>query len=300
MKSYYLNKYSSNLDIENTNLINDFIFICYFLGNDFIPHIPSLDIHQNGIEYLIINYIETIYELNQENKIQSLLKNTFKINNLFLEKFIEKLSLNEELNLKNNIIKKHIYDNKSSNNYEREMFKIENLQFKINDPIKLGSDNFSDWRIRYYKHYWNITESELEEFSEKLVKHYFYGLKWITLYYFDKCPSWDWYYPFDYPPFISDIYKYLNSTKFNKIKFKLGEPVKPTIQLLLVLPPQYHYLLPEKYQKISENNKLSYLYPINFEQDFINKKKYWMAIPILPQLNINLIKNIYLNYEKTK
>lgn len=32
------------LDFER--LIDDFIFICFLMGNDFIPHIPSLDAHE--------------------------------------------------------------------------------------------------------------------------------------------------------------------------------------------------------------------------------------------------------------
>ena len=36
--------------------------MCYFLGNDFLPHIPSLDIHRDGIESLIVAWAETLRE----------------------------------------------------------------------------------------------------------------------------------------------------------------------------------------------------------------------------------------------
>jgi len=35
------------LDIER--LIDDFIFICFLMGNDFIPHIPSLKMHEVSV-----------------------------------------------------------------------------------------------------------------------------------------------------------------------------------------------------------------------------------------------------------
>lgn len=75
--------------------------MCYFLGNDFLPHIPSLNIHQNGIEYLIINYIDTIYELTFQNSVQiEYLLDGNKINNNFIEKFLYKISLEEDNYLK--------------------------------------------------------------------------------------------------------------------------------------------------------------------------------------------------------
>ena len=34
--------------LDKEKIIRDFIFICYFLGNDFLPHIPSIDIKSSA------------------------------------------------------------------------------------------------------------------------------------------------------------------------------------------------------------------------------------------------------------
>ena len=293
---------------DSTRLVNDFIFMCYFLGNDFLPHIPSLDIHHNGIENLIQNWAKTMIEmlidhvpitylLNEKSKLQH---NTLhQVSSDFLLMFINKLGMQEESILKENFVKKKKRMHSSGEPYEAEIFKIENLQFKIADPIMLGCDSPELWRQRYYKHYWGVELDELEEFSEKLVKHYLTGIKWVTQYYFNKCPSWNWYYPFDQPPFVSDISKYLIKCDINKITFKLGTPLKPFMQLLAVLPPQSNYLLPTNLKKlvIDSRSSLAYMYPYEFEQDFINKKKYWMGIPKLPPIDIELLKHYYSKYK---
>jgi len=295
-------------NLDSIRVVNDFIFMCYFLGNDFLPHIPSLDIHQNGIESLIINWTETVNEMILEkNQIEYLLNDTkalrsktlSKVNNEFLSRFLNKLCQQEEGILRENFAKgkKRMICNKDA--YEKEVFKIENLQFKIIDQIQLGSDNLESWRLRYYQHYWGVKKEELEEFSQKLVTHYLIGIKWVTIYYFDTCPSWDWYYPFDHPPFISDIAKYFDKININKMKFKLGNPLKPYMQLLAVLPPQSNFLLPTNIGKLMINPKSSliYMYPQEFEQDFINKKRYWMGIPKLPPIDIKQIKHSYFKYK---
>ena len=61
----------SKNDLEKDKIIRDFIFICYFLGNDFLPHIPSIDIkcfdknNINGLDLVLQAYANTYESLNQ-------------------------------------------------------------------------------------------------------------------------------------------------------------------------------------------------------------------------------------------
>jgi 5'-3' exoribonuclease 2 len=289
-----------NIMIDKERVIADFIFICYLMGNDFLPHLPSLDIYGNAIDTLILKYIEIYYDL-REYIIDR--NNNFSINYNFFFKLIRELSLIEEQTLvESTQIKKRFHKPKSSDPFDIEMAKIENVMFKVKDPVRLGYDGMDEFRERYYKHYFNVLPNEINCFANKMVSHYLRGLKWVSLYYFDTCPSWDYYYPYDYPPFITDIYNYLlnNNEKniFTNINFQKGTPLKPYEQLLCVLPKQSSYLLPKCLRKImlNLNSSVVHLYPTKFEIDLINKHKYWMGIPQLPQLEIDNVKYIYKKY----
>jgi 5'-3' exonuclease len=290
------NEYNkSEIKLNKDKIIKDFIFICYFLGNDFLPHILSTDIHNNGIDNMIKNYMKT-FLLKYEYIINNSDSN-YNINMNILLNFLQNISLEESDLLLEIANKKKKRFTNGKTEYEIEIYKIENLMFKINDPIRIGLDDFSNYRKRYYKYYWNLEDDEIEEFSKNLVSNYMKGIYWVTLYYFDKCPSWEWYYPYDYPPFITDIVNYFPKT--NIIFNNNDKPLNPYMQLLAVLPKQCSYLLPKGLGKLmeSDNSSLTYLYPIEFEQDFINKTKYWMGIPKLPPLNIPLIKHIFEKYK---
>ena len=296
--------------IDEERIIRDFIFICYFLGNDFLPHIPSIDIKCynkkciNGLDLLLQGYINTFDNL-EDYIIKINENNDISYNDVFLQMFIEYLASFEDeffMNMYNT--KKNYRKSNDLDAYESEKFKIENLQFKINDDIELGKDDSNDYKFRYYKKNY-LTEINQHEIVKFASYKYLEGLLWVANYYFKDCPSWEWYYPYDHAPFISDLADNFKRFNIDEIKFNIGEPLKPIEQLFCVLPKQSDYLLPSDLKWLMNNTKspIIHLYPDNFEIDLLYKTKYWQGIAILPDLEIGNIKNVlsqHANYNDEK
>lgn len=318
---------------KKENIVNDFIFISYFMGNDFLPHIPSIDIKKKGLDILLECYYNTIGLLNvDDNKYISLLeKNSKKINSYYSKNIIHFLDIHnrkEKKYIKINIVFLKMFLKKlseredeffiqeykkpkrkrfcfSTDLYEIDKFKLDNLQFKINDPIMLGKDSSELWKKRYYKHYFFTNE---EQEIDNICKEFLNGLLWVSKYYLDKCCSWNWYYPFNNAPMISDIYNFIerNDNYYidNKIfKGDVGKPLDPFIQLLSVLHPSCNYLLPKnlRYLMLNKKSKIIDLYPHRFNEDLIGKSLLWKCTPKLPKLDIDRIKkNVSYKYISEK
>ena len=50
---------------EQKRIIYDYILLCFFLGNDFMPHFTALNIRTDGISRLISAYKETLMKHNK-------------------------------------------------------------------------------------------------------------------------------------------------------------------------------------------------------------------------------------------
>ena len=282
---------------EILDFINDYIFICYFLGNDFLPHIPSIDINIDGIDTLMLTYIEVFESLNKK-LISFDTNDNVIIDNDFLLEFIAILASREEDFFKR-LLPEYIRRYKYRKCIEidpakREIWKIENLKYidSSYDPIRFGVDNADDWKFRYYSHYFKTIEHQSNIIND-ICHNYLEGLLWVAKYYFEKCTSWRWQYKYTHAPFLSDILLYLKTHNI-MIDCKLikSKPINMYTQLVSVLPPTFCKILPKELRFLNNSieSPIIDMFPLTFQLDALYKTQLYKCIPIIPFLDIERVE----------
>ena len=293
--------FKGNYDKNNT--IQDYIFLSFLLGNDFVIKLPSIQIRYNGIQEVLDSYIKIRNKLKQNLIINS---QHFIVNYKFFIQLIKDISEKEKkllYNIHRQFERKPIEMKYNDDLTELEIFlkKREIVDYlSIDNPINY---NIKGYKKRYYEVNFNIIKDNdnLEEYyksKDKICLNYFESLKWCMMYYSnDKTPDWNFYYKYNYGPFISDLYFYLINNKnniFKTIKFDYkSKPLLPYTQLALILPKNDFIFLPETYKNIFNNNEIEKYYPNenNIECDYIYKLFKYETILLLDIPNFDLIIN---------
>jgi 5'-3' exonuclease len=269
---------------QENNRIYDYIFMCFFLGNDFMPHFPSLNIRTGGIDKMLNAYKETIGNTNENltDGKKIFWKNVRKVISFLADK--EEVMIQNEMKLRTkkekifypvdtpeNIQKK--FDALPS--YERELEKYIN-------PFKTG------WQQRYYKTLFKINYNE--ERIKQISMNYIEGLEWTMKYYTTNCPDWRWCYHYHYPPLLSDLLKVMPYFETEIISFQKVKPVSALVQLCYVVPKPSLTLLPKVlYDTIILNHDEWYKTDCEFIWAYC--KYFWESHVDLPEINIEQLED---------
>ena len=292
--------------IQLTINIYDYIFICFLLGNDFLPHFPAINIRTNGINKLMYAYTVLF-----KSKNKTLLVNgKICFDNLY--KFFKFLSnkehefINDEFKERNAyesiVLKKNMNNNNISSQsfIEKKMEQFNKIPMFERDLEKYIAPNTDYWEDRYYQVCFNLNPL-LETFQKskyEIYDNYLKMLEWTFYYYKQNCSNWRISYKYHYPPLIQDLVKYIPIYKNQyKTDTLYIPPYSPDIQLLYILPKnKYPYILPKHilnkihlFESLKNQNDTF----DNIEIIWCFKKYFYESSPLLCEINLNQLEEEY-------
>ena len=264
---------SNKFLLEEKSIIDDFVFLCFTVGNDFLPHIPSIEIIEDGIELIIQVYKEVATDYGHitkrdNNKVRFIPKS--------LSVFLGTIGMYEKSNLEKKLMSK------------RSFFPDLLLQKHANQSNKVWVVDIDSYINSYLTKHFHGTE-------EKISHMYLEGLQWVLSYYTNGVPDWKWSFKYHYAPPASILAKYLTNFKF--VNYIRTIPTTPFQQLLCVLPPKSAYLIPKPLCDllINETSPLKKFCPDKFHIDLSGKMKEWEGTVILPMVDFDIVRNSYLD-----
>ena len=284
-KSICMEIYKTDDDNMVERGVIDYIFLCFFVGNDFIPHHPAINLRTNGLEILLDAYTNSISKgefIIHNNTIQ------WKI----FKKIIQYLANNEQVNIISNYEWKNQLEQKTNRHkYSKKKEDLLNTIPCIERNIEKYIDPMCPgWEKRYYNklfHYDNVN---------KICIQYLSILEWNLKYYTLGCFDWNFHFEFDYAPLFNDLLRtipYFNEELIHKNNI---EAIHPYTQLSYVLPKNSLYLLPNNIVSYVTNSYPEF-YKLDYEIQWSFCRYFWESHVEFPSLNIQKLNNeiIHLN-----
>jgi 5'-3' exonuclease len=239
-------------------VVHDYVFLCFFLGNDFLPHFPSLNIRTHGIQVLLDTYrihiLKRGYHMVHVPSKRIIWKSVNKLISVFA-------SMEHEL-----LIQEHEYRNGMS---KRIGARIKEEEIMQNIPILYrGVETYicpeeRGWQERYYNALFGSDTDDDEEHIKEICFNYREGLEWVFKYYVSDCQDWQWKYNYHYPPLFSDL-KWSTGRMIHDVfvgpAIERYNPCDPIQQLRYVLPKSQLGLIPQEDAEtaIVRSNKNTY------------------------------------------
>ena len=267
--------------VSQRNKIYDYIFLGFFLGNDFMPHFPAVNIRTGGVDKMMNAYRATIGP--NENLCDG---KTIYWNNV--RKMIQFL-----VNLEEQYI---IVEHKSRNSKERHLMPQTTPEEKFKrfeatpvfdrDMEKYINPMKPFWQSRYYRGLFGIKSDTNDMQKKDIAVNYLQGLEWTMKYYTSGCADWRWRYKYNYPPLLQDLIKHVPVFNTEFVVDKPANPVSEIVQLCYVLPRTQLSLLPPKLVSELLRHK-DHWYKGNCDFVWAYSKYFWESHVEMNEIDIN-------------
>jgi len=272
---------------------NDYVFLCFFLGNDFLPHFPALNIRTNGIQILLDTYRMCIGNRPDRFLISKNQRIEWKNVRILLSEVAkhEKDYIMTEYSLRDKLEyrKYEQTTEKEKENY----FNNVPIIFRVEE--KYISPSEQNWEDRYYKIL--LHESREKNALKTICNNYLEGLEWVFKYYTSGCPHWKWKYNYHYPPLLVDLIEYVPHYDTEFIQKNDSKPFSPYTQLSYVLPKSQFELLPKQISTYLLD-KFSHLYSSQLEFQWAFCRYFWECHIRNTPIPLTILENWDKNFVK--
>lgn len=284
---------------EYHKYIDDYIFLCFILGNDFVPKIHWYSLHMGGYDRLINAYFE-IHNNTEEFLVD---RKNMTINRIMLMDIFQMLMLDENRNIKRLFKRRDgekIPYKEDMTERERQQLLVDFLPLQHLDIEKQIDPYNRKWINRYYKTCFGFAGNP--DNIGMVTEVYLKTLVWNFHYYFRGCIDWNFYYPFHYSPTTSDIYYALDKIKqsnlVNVYKFQeTNKPVDPQTLLLMVLPlSSSQFMAVDIQTKLSSNSRgivdnslMSIYFPSKYDINLPFHRYYYECTAKIPRMDISIV-----------
>lgn len=264
-----------------------YIFLCFLLGNDFLPHFPALNLRTNGMDLLLDSYRKHCCGRGGGG----LIKNG-QIQWRALSKILKDIAAAEHTLF--------IEKTRDRDGLEKR-WKYAPLDAGVDPELhapviyreleKYICPEEEGWETRYYRVLFPHEKTpDVREISLNLL----HGLEWTYKYYCGNCVDWRWKYKYYYAPLLSDFIKYipLFETEFFS-HAAAPAPLKPYTQLACVLPKQHMNLLPAELRNyIIEKYAHIYDAAVTARPIWAYCRYNWEAHLVLPEITAEFLEDI--------
>jgi len=296
LKESIIRDLETNHKCSSINLLHNYIFICFFLGNDFMIQSPSINIRYNGINILLDIYRNFLKETNGLFHLLTE-KDDIHLENLIL--FIKELSKKETENILKIISVRKKQQYKLSQRFKpfidhyhgytiEEIIHDKNIKnkedFKNSIPILYRNNSEKDILsddITYYEYNssMSLNKELYTTMKQEISLDYMRSLIWTTHYYFKECLCWKWYYPHSFSPLFKHVYEEVKEITSLDMLFEKSskQPYTPLEQLSIVLPRKSHGLI-----RNTQYIRPSYFYPTITPTHIFMKRFLWECHSIMP------------------
>jgi 5'-3' exonuclease len=189
----------------NPSRVIDYVFMCFFLGNDFLPKFPAIQIRTHGITLLLDTYRKHIGGFHGRRLVcfgGGVGGGTTCINWRWVALFIQKLAETEHhfITMEDELRDKL---EASVRRTDGALDDPENMPILYREVEHYVCAKEVGWEIRYYRALFDTTIDD--KTLKGICVSYLEGLEWTFKYYTGECPNWRWVYPHEYPPLLGDL-----------------------------------------------------------------------------------------------